>query len=167
MKTITTKKGEQILVDDEDYEYLKNFTWGARGICGTRYAYNGTIGLMHRVILGLSDRKITVDHKDRNGLNNQKENLRIATSSENACNKNPSGEVKYLGVTKSMYSVTHYDEVGNMIRMKCKRDKYIAKIAKKGKTKYLGIYKTPEEAALAYNKAAIEIHGEFANLNKV
>jgi hypothetical protein len=105
---------------------------------------------MSRMIMGVTDPKIFVDHKDRNPLNNCRINLRICIASQNLCNttsaKNSTS--KYLGVSWSSDSM-----------------KWMAQIVKNNKHFYLGRYKIEEDAALAYNKAAIEIHGEFANLN--
>jgi hypothetical protein len=95
--------------------------------------------------------KMLVDHKDRNGLNNQKENLRICDYSKNAQNskRNPIyGSSNYKGVY--LYKRTN---------------KYRANIKLKGKRIYLGYFDSDKEAALAYNKKAIELFGEYACLN--
>jgi hypothetical protein len=88
-----------------------------------------------------------VDHIDGNKTNNSISNLRLALPSQNTynatlSNKNTSG---YKGVSKVSNST-----------------KYMARIKDlDGKTKYLGLFLTPEEASEAYNKAAKELHGEF------
>jgi hypothetical protein len=87
------------------------------------------------------------DHIDRNGLNNLEENLRNATNHQNSMNRGNFGAVKYRGVA--------YDCRG-----------YIkAHIQLSGKGIHLGYFKTEEEAAHAYDKAAKEYFGEFAYLN--
>ena len=103
---------------------------------------------MHTVLLGLP----MVDHKDRNPLNNQKENLRPATKAQNARNfklpvHNTSG---YKGVCFSKHACL-----------------YEAKIQVNRRTVYLGRFSTKQEAALAYNEAATKYHGEFACLNVI
>lgn len=91
-----------------------------------------------------------VDHKDRNKLNDKIENLRAASNSDNARNTNSrknSGS-KYLGVywhAKNRY--------------------WCASVSSSGKTKHLGVFINEDDAAKAYNKAATEHYGEFANLN--
>lgn len=103
---------------------------------------------MHRQILGLTDPKIFTDHKDHNGLNNQRSNLRIATHGQNMANKSPSGKSKYMGVSWN------------------KNDKkWRSQIRKNRVTIYLGSYINEIDAAIAYNNKAVEVHGEFANLN--
>lgn len=145
------------LVDDEDFEELNQWCWAINKGCNTLYAQrmdhsNGKTIQMHRQILGLTDPKIMCDHRDRNGLNNQKDNLRIATKSQNAQNKKGTGKSKFLGV---------YLKRGKGY----KRDYFAAQIKIKDKNTYIGFFKTEEEAAMAYDKFAIIHHGEFANLN--
>jgi hypothetical protein len=106
--------------------------------------------LMHRFILGLNDRGTQVDHINGNPLDNRKENLRLVNQQQNNFNKkidkrNTSG---YKGV----------------FRMK-DRPKWKATIGFQGKVLHLGFFDTKEEAALAYNMKAVELHGEYAKLN--
>jgi len=113
---------------------------------------------MHREILGLTDRKIHGDHKDHDTLNNRRNNLRIATHSQNMANRSShkNSTSKFLGVSIE----TH--KRGNKIF------KYWhAVISKDRKITFFGHFKTEELAALAYNEAAIKLHGEFANLNVI
>ncbi len=157
MKEIKLTRGFVALVDDEDFEFLNQWKWRANGHGDWQYAIrNFSLGggkkkivKMHRQILGITDSKILCDHRDGDRLNNQKSNLRIATQSQNNANRKGIGVSGYLGVFKS----------GN---------KWMARIRQPKKDrKYLGTFDTKEQAALAYNMAAIEVHGEFANLNKV
>jgi len=107
---------------------------------------------MHRLILSITDPCIKVDHKDRNGLNNQRNNLRLATHKQNMANRSRhKGSVsKYLGV--------HWRK---------DRSRWLACITKDGVPCVLGSFKSEIDAAIAYNKAATRLHGEFANINKV
>ena len=154
MKLIPLTQDKFAQVDDEDFDYLMQFKWCANKLGNTYYAVNRSIKdksiLMHRVILGLTDSNILCDHKDHNGLNNQRINLRPCTHSENRANRKAYGSSKYLGV----YFYT-------------KKNKWVAQITKDSKMKHIGIYSTEIEAALAYNNAAKDLHGEFANLNDV
>lgn len=157
MREIKLTQGKVALVDDEDFEYLNQFRWCAAKNGKTFYAirkanYNGKwiTERMHRVLCDIPSGK-EVDHIDHNGLNNQKDNLRVVTRQENKFNASAWGQSKYLGVSI-------YNENGR---------KYIAaNIWRNGKKKFLGFFPTEEAAALAYNKAASEFQGEFANLNK-
>lgn len=153
---ISKTYGQKIVfVDDKDYDYLSQFNWSLLKDENTFYASRrcGKKRLkMHREILGISDSDIKIDHRDLNGLNNQRGNLRIATNSQNNRNRRPykNSSSKYLGVTWRKDSTA-----------------WEASIKSDGKNKYLGHFKTEEDAALAYNKAAKEVHGEFANLNNI
>lgn len=158
MKEITLTQGKTALVDDSDYEYLNQFRWCVTIRNKTSYAIRrkgckpGIIIYMHREVLGLTDPKIFVDHKDRDGLNNQRENLRVATKSQNSMNgsirKNKTS--KYRGV-----------------RLFKERGKWVSAIWVNGKLKHLGIFKSEIDAAVVYNNAAKELFGEFANLNNI
>ncbi len=145
------------MVDDEDYEYLNQFKWHIDENHGCFYASRNiplgnkkrTIVSMHRIIMGAKKGEF-IDHRDRNGLNNQKSNLRFANPSQNGANTNSrkNSTSKYLGVSWHIR-----DLIWN------------AAMTFNGKSIHIGYFDTEIEAALAYNKKAIELHGEFANLN--
>ncbi len=151
------------LVDDSDYEYLNQWRWCAVKRGGNMYAVRGVYSVingkrkvaeikMHRLLLGLTDPKILADHEDRNGLNNQRENIRVATKGQNRANSrsNKKSTSKYIGVCW------------------CDRlKKWMIQIQVNGKKKHLGLAITERDAAIIYNKWAIKFHGEFANLNKL
>lgn len=161
MKEIKLTQGKVALVDDEDFEYLSQFNWSVfippnRKTC---YAARGfTIGKnrrstvrMHREIMKAPP-SMQVDHRDGNGLNNQKENLRVCTASQNRMNE---------GIRKdstSGYRGVHW--------VKGKK-KWKAVIVRNRKFYQLGYFPTKELGAAAYNEAAKEIFGEFAVLNKI
>ncbi len=155
MKQIPLTQGKFALVDDEDFEYLNQWKWC---VSADNYAKRGVwidgkvkCRYMHRLIMRINDRKVFIDHKDHNGLNNQKENLRLATHSQNSMNTTAQKQSvsKYLGVSLS------------------KKNPWTAQIGFNGIQKYLGGFNNEIDAAKAYNEAAIKYHGEFANLNKV
>lgn len=151
------KSGKFALIDDEDYELISQYKWRSHDSHGRAIYASRTVLVngkeffisMHRFIMGCvkGDGKI-VDHKDGNGLNNQRSNLRICTNAENQRNKKPSGRSKYLGVC---WHIT----------------KWKASININGKQKHIGLYKNEVDAAIAYNKMAEKHHGEFARLNKI
>lgn len=152
-KIIPLTQGMLTKVDAGDYEFLMQWKWFVHKCAHLFYAERrqGANKIkMHRLLLGITDPKIFVDHIDRDGLNNQRENLRIVSATQNTFNrrKRINSLSKYKGLS--------YDKVS---------EKWFTEISAGGKRIYLGRFATQEEAALAYNEAAIKIHGEFANLN--
>jgi len=152
MKKIKLTNGEYTLVDKEDYNYLKNFKWLKRsnyvGYVKQKNKKQTTI-LMHRLIMNAKKGEI-IDHINRNPLDNRKKNLRLSNKSKNAANckihkHNTSG---YKGVSKY-------------------RNKFKAYIVKNNKQIHIGCFYTKKEAAIAYNKKALELFGKHANLNEV
>lgn len=148
MKEIKLTKGLFTQVDDDDYGWLNQYRWYAHKVKGEFYAATRMKGIfiyMHRFIMNTPN-KLDTDHWDHKKLNNQRYNLRICTTSQNLMNIIPRGSSKYLGV-----SIYH-----GYIR---------TEISKLGERYYLGSFKTEIAAAMAYDKKAKELFGEFANLN--
>lgn len=161
-REIPLTKGKVALVDDADFEAVSQHKWHA---CQNKktdiwYAHRHCkinnkrrLESMHRFILKTDAH---VDHKNRNGLDNRRENLRPATRSQNMANtkmsiRNTSG---YRGVTLRKHDHEHgYPRP------------WYAKIKKNGTTRSLGTFATAIEAAKAYDEAAKLVHGEFASLN--
>lgn len=151
-RAILLTQGKVAIVDAVDYEYLSQWRWHASKRGQTFYAghnikTNGrrTAIYMHQLIAGKG-----ADHRDGDGLNNTRDNLRLATHQQNMSNQrvrkdNRSG---YKGVAW---------------HKPCK--KWHARIHFNGKRISLGYFAVIEEAALAYNEAAKQLFGEFARLN--
>jgi hypothetical protein len=156
-REITLTKGCVAIVDDEDYEWLTvGNKWGAGGHVGNLYARR-TIWLdktscrvefMHRLILPTEHQ---VDHINRNTLDNRRSNLRVATARQNAANR------KVRSDNKSGYRGVHTLGKGP--------NPFQAVISINGANTHLGVFPTAQDAARAYDHAAIEHYGEFASLN--
>jgi hypothetical protein len=146
--------GEKTLIDVRDVD-LTNSLWaiGANG-----YVHNSSRtqrDYLHRIIMSkILDRQLGksefVDHINGNRIDNRRSNLRLCTSAENLRNTgvHPKSTTGYKGVK--------WDN---------KRGVWYSSISIKGKTKYLGSYTNPVDAARAYDNAAIEASGEFAKTN--
>lgn len=155
MKEIVLSNGMVALVDDEDYERLVLKNWSCLPNNSTVYAYRhiyqdglNYVSLMHVEVIGKRV-GFVVDHIDRNGLNNQRTNLRHATYSQNRANSIAvKGVSKYKGVT--------WDEPNQ---------KWRAKIRYDYRDYHLGRYVSEEEAARAYDVRALAVFGDFASLN--
>jgi hypothetical protein len=154
-KIIPLTQGQNALVDSTDYEWLNQWNWAARWDEDTQgfYAYrgqwdNGTVRciFMHDAILGCKG----VDHRNHDTLDNRRQNILKATSSQNSCNRrirsdNTSG---FKGVAFNKES-----------------RKWKTMITVQKKRIFLGYFASPEQAAKVYDEAAKKYHGEFANLN--
>ena len=153
MKHIITKKGAQIIVDDDNFGFLSKFTWyiNKRGYAQCD-SFNGLRVMMHRIIVDVPKGK-EVDHINQNKLDNRKENIRVCRHEENCRNRNKCRK------TKSGFKGVYY------YPLNCKKRPWQVGIVVKGKYNYIGSFNTVEEAAHAYNFAATKLHGDFASLN--
>ena len=118
---------------------------------------------MHRVILGLEyGDKREGDHKNHNGLDNQRSNLRISEGAQNKMNRSSvnGATSKYLGVCIYTTNGVYKNKLGIV-----KTYQYPPKWRAKAGNIFIGYFKTEEEAARAYDKKAKELYGEWANLN--
>ena len=155
MKKIPLTQGKFAVVNDKDFTELSKFRWVAQKARRTWYAWRRAEGLkcikMHRQIMNPPD-DMEIDHKDGDGLNNTRTNLRICTRTQNSMNRPP-------------FSNNTSGFKGVMWNKRAK--KWKAQIHISGRSTFLGYYSCIIEAAKAYNKAAFESYGEFAYLNKV
>ena len=149
MKLIPLSKGKFAQVDDSDYEWLNHWGWHIHESSLVLYARRNFDNIrMHRLIMELIDPNIQIDHMDRDGLNNQRSNLRLATISQNQMNKK--GHSKY-----SSYKGVTFEPKRNMWR---------ADIQTQSERRRKS-FKTEIEAAKWHDVVAKELHGEFAYLN--
>lgn len=136
--------GTYAIVDSSDFQLVRHWNWSA----SDGSVVSGT-GSLHHLVMGCS-RSVLIDHIDGDVRNNRKSNLRFATKAQNARNRriasnNTSG---FKGVSP-------------------RRDRgtWLAHITAHGRRIKIGTFRTPEEAAKAYDQRARELHGEFACLN--
>lgn len=155
MKTITLTNSDKLaLVDDADFEMANQFSWllHSKGYAYRDLPRNGGKTRYQFLHQGLLDHEpgFEIDHKDLNPLNNQRDNLRRATRSQNHanCEKRTGTSSRYKGVS--------WDQ---------QRKKWFAKIKVEYKQIALGRFLCEEDAARSYDQAATEFFGEFARLN--
>ena len=151
---IPLSKNAYTTIDEEDFKKVSNHRWYLHRSSNERYPkyatthFKGKTVYMHRLIMDAPQGK-WIDHIDGDGLNNKKENLRLSTPSQNGANSKTFKRFKGVSYRKD-------------------RKKYRAYIMYPGKRyKHLGHFKEEKEAAKAYNKAAIQLFGEFALLNEI
>ncbi len=107
---------------------------------------------MHRTILGVK-KGVEVDHRDGNGLNNQRRNLRRASKSQN--------QAAYRGACKNKSSRFRG------VRWASRYNNWTARITVNGREMHLGCFGVEVSAAAAYNRAAKKYFGRFASLNEI
>lgn len=154
-RLIPLSQGQFAIVDTADFEWLSKWNWTAIKGTSTWYArrYNGAdqFVIMHRLILGLDRSDVRIgEHKNHNGLDNRRLNLRIATDADNMHNRR-----------KSRNNSSGYKGVCWHKGEQC----WQAKTSLKGRTVFLGYFDISEDAARAYDKFAVDNHGVFAVLN--
>lgn len=156
-KEIKLSRGYVAIIDDEDYECIAKRKWWTSYSRGKLYAKTAffidgkriDLKLHHEIIvvpIGLE-----VDHINGNGLDNRKENLRVCVHQENTQNKitrRQDGKAsRFTGVSR-------------------RNGAWYARITKDGKTTNIGVFKTEENAATAYNIFADKLFGDFARMNE-
>ena len=149
------KHGENKItsIDDIDYEIVKSHKWWVHnaGYAFTKI-HNKNV-LMHRFILK-PPKKMLIDHRNLNRLDNQRHNLRICTMSENCRYKGKHRD------NKSGYK-------GVVFEPRSKKNPWVAYIAINAKNYNLGCFRTKKQAAIAYNKSVVKNHGLFAWVNPI
>lgn len=157
MRLITLTKGLFTKVDDSDFEQLVGKSWVASWSgdkwyvkCHQPIAEGDRDLYMHRHVLGITDPRQHVDHKDGDTLNNQRSNLRPTTMSRNLANARRRSD-----------NVSGFKGVCWLNREK----RFRARIQDHGREIHVGVYLTAREAAIAYDLAAVQAYGEFAKTN--
>ena len=159
MKLIPLTQERFAQVDDEDFYKINQYKWYAE--IGTRISYAARSAWnpetkkyrhlsMHAAILGIEYSGLIVDHKDHDGLNNTRSNLRISSHSENLRNLRSHKDSSSGFVGVSLCPVT---------------GKWVAQIQINKKKSYIGRFNTEIEAAIMRDVFADKYFGEFAHLN--
>ncbi len=158
MKKIKLNKDYFTLVDEEDFDFLSQWNWYVKDNgCGNLYVVRQDKHKkeysMHRVLMEVSDENIHVDHKNGNGLDNRRLNLRTCSNHKNRfnCKINKRNTTGFKGVREK--------------KGKRLKKPYQAGVVYNRKYYHLGYFKSAEEAGSAYDIKAKELFGEFARLN--
>lgn len=147
---IPLTKGAVAVVDAADHARL--MALGVKWCVNDGYAVNGSLGRMHRWLLGLSVGDGMVDHRDGDRLNNRRANLRMVNDSLNQANRRVvRGASKFKGVCRQTRPAS--------------KSVWVARIVVSGRQMHLGSFDDEVQAALAYNEAAKRHFGEYAHLN--
>ncbi|MFH1370520.1 MAG: HNH endonuclease [Planctomycetota bacterium] len=150
-------EGKFTIVEPQDYYRFNVFNWCPEEKGPNTYAARvvgapkkrTTVVSLHREIMN-HPAGFLVDHKNGDGLDNRRANLRLATRSQNSCNSR-----KRANTTSQFIGVSFHKQ----------RRRWVAVIKYKGGKKWLGRFVNEIEAAKAYDEAAKKYHGEFARLN--
>lgn len=158
MKLLYTVSGHEILVSDKDYKKVSLYRWYLERKKNTNYVkthslYMGKVRwfYIHQLILGTvaCGHKLQIDHKNHNGVDNRRKNIKIVTHSDNIKNRRKHrGASIYTGVSKHS------------------NNKWLARININGKQKSIGVFINEIDAAKAYNKAALKTGNKFYMINK-
>lgn len=145
-------QGKVALIDAEDAALVNQYKWCAVSNDGNWYAkawVDGKTCYMHRLLLQPPEGTVT-DHINGDGLDNRRSNLRACSHRINMVNRgaDKGGSSRYKGVNWHKSTST-----------------WMARLMVKGRRIFLGRYKDEIEAALAYDKAALELLGEEAWTN--
>lgn len=148
-RQVPISRGLFAIVDDEDFAAVADWSWNAKPSSPGKHYASRTSGrttvYMHRVITGAVKGEV-VDHINGDTLDNRRANLRIGTLTDNAVNRRYQSASGYRGVFKE-------------------KSRWRAHIYRDGKKHCLGHHLTAEEAAKAYDEAALRLHGAFAITN--
>lgn len=149
-------RDKTFIVDVDKLDLIKQFSWriviNKSGYSRIETSLEGGKKhiLLGRLLMGFPIGKY-VDHKDCDPLNNRMSNLRLATFSQNSQNASKSAKKR-----SSIYKGVSWHK---------RKSKWISTCAVNNKNKFLGYFNTELDAAIAYDKKAKELHGEFAKTN--
>jgi HNH endonuclease len=156
VKYITTSTGDTVTVSDTDFKLVSSLNWSTlrsknhalkyarRTFPGKRHVF------MHRYILGIKDTAVVVDHKNRDGLDNRRCNLRVGSRSQNLYNS------KLRSNNRSGYKGVSWNKWHKA---------WMVKIRAENKYVFLGYFSDKVTGAKRYDAEAKKLFGKFARLN--
>ena len=151
-KLIALTQNKCAIVDESDYEILSQHKWCVQKHSRTYYATRSSKGkmiTMHRLLLDPPE-GMCCDHKNHDGLDNRRCNLRLCTNAQNMYNQR-----LRIGCS-SVYKGVSWNR---------NNGKWRADIQFEGRLRHIGYYDYQIDAAIAYDDKALELFGEFAYLN--
>ena len=153
---ITLTQGKETLIDPEDWEVVRGYRWYARRSASGYYAAaqrpgqtSGAPKLLMHVLLTGGDSELHVDHAEHGTLDNRRSFIRRATNSQNQANTGSRGG-------KSRFKNVNWN---------ARHGKWAAKFMHQRRALFLGYFDDEEQAAVAVDRAAMDVRGEFARLN--
>lgn len=156
---ITLPTGQTTMIDETDLDLVSARSWSALPAGKKTYARvtvkkagRSKSLLMHRLIMDPPE-GFQIDHRDGDGLNNRRSNLRICTASENRCNQGKLG-----GNHSSQFKGVSWNR---------EKKRWQALLAYEGRREFLGYFTNEYDAAQAYNFAASTLHSAFACPNTI
>ncbi len=155
MKEIKLTMDKVAIIDDEDFEWLNHWRWGySKGYAVRSVNINGkryTV-LLHRLLMQAMVPEIEVDHINGDRLDNRWVNLRYVNGSQNAMNR-------------GLYRTNTSGKKG--VYWSKSKNKWESAIRCNGKRYNLGVFSDIDDAARAYNEAALKHFGEYARLSPI
>ena len=173
MKLLALTRGMYAKVDAEDYEQLRRYKWHVCPRKDKVYAARcrrvaegpgPQRVLLHYEALGLKNpisNGRVIEHKNGDGLDCRKRNLRVCSQSENAANRGPNRS----GRNRTGRKTSRYKGIYWIPAHGYHPAGWVAKIRHREKRFYLGFFKKEYDAVQAYNQAAYRLYGQFAYLN--
>ena len=168
MQSVTLRCGSSVIVDECDAALFDLYTWYVRPAAGKNKSYVVRVDVvgrrkyrtiyLHRSIASAQDGDI-VDHINGDTMDNRRENLRIVSATQNATNQKKKRTNSLGGECSSAFKGVFLDK-------KVKKNPWRAAIrGPNGERIHLGMHPTQEAAALAYDRASLELHGEHGLRN--
>jgi len=151
-------------VDEDRFDELNRYSWHWVSAGESNGYASRTLGgrerYLHHDVLGVEDTSVHVDHHNNNGLDCRRENLRVADKQKNSANRE-----KCVGCPGRIFTSRYKGVINRAAHIRPGAPPWTARIRVSGHLIHLGRFPTEQEAAAAYDAAAIQHFGEFARTN--